>query len=276
MAGKVGLEPTTNRLTVYCATTAPLPNTENKSPSYKNYWSKSLVLFYNLLKFFHNISKCHSVFKDDQITQVYRRCADKKNTMAVQNLLIMTLLRIITPEEIADIATKHNGGKFLSLTDLVNERVDRKIYRDFTSVDSMDEIHEEHANQHNQTENSAKILPFKSEKNEASMEVPPEELAPGEGAPKFVTHMRPTSQLKPVFEEEVVEVRPVHKEDENMSSFILIEKARLKQSQKALKQKEIISLYQKNSNIDVEQIKSINQHPSTSSEAGVLVNKKQY
>lgn len=45
MAGKVGLEPTTNRLTVYCATTAPLPNTENKSPSYKNYWSKSLVLF---------------------------------------------------------------------------------------------------------------------------------------------------------------------------------------------------------------------------------------
>jgi hypothetical protein len=26
MAGKEGIEPTTNRLTVYCATTAPLPN----------------------------------------------------------------------------------------------------------------------------------------------------------------------------------------------------------------------------------------------------------
>lgn len=270
MAGKVGLEPTTNRLTVYCATTAPLPNTENKSPSYKNYWSKSLVLFYNLLKFFHNVSKCRCVFKDDQIAQVYRRCADKKITMAVQNLLIMTLLRIITPEEIADIATKHNGGKFLSLTDLVNERVDRKIYRDFTSTDSMDEIHEEHASQHNEAENSAKILPFKSGKDLA-----PQELASEELSPKFVTQARPTSQLKPVYEEEVV-VSAVHKEDENMSSFILVEKARLKESQKALKQKEIISLYQKNSNIDVEQIKSTNQHPSTSSEAGVLVNKKQY
>ena len=37
MAGKVGIEPTTNRLTVYCATAAPLPNIDrNKSTSYKN------------------------------------------------------------------------------------------------------------------------------------------------------------------------------------------------------------------------------------------------
>ena len=65
MAGKVGLEPTTNRLTVYCATTAPLPNRqENKSPSYKNYWSKSLVLFYNLLKFFYNYSKSRRAQKE--------------------------------------------------------------------------------------------------------------------------------------------------------------------------------------------------------------------
>lgn len=198
--------------------------------------------------------------------------------MAVQNLLIMTLLRIITPEEIADIATKHNGGKFLSLTDLVNERVDKKIYRDFTSTDAMDEIHEEHATQNSQTEGAAKILPFKLEKNESPMMMTPEESTPPEGTPKFVTQMRPITQEKPVFEEEVeiIEERVVHKEDENMSSFILIEKARLKQSQKALKQKEIISLYQKNSNIDVEQIKTTNQNPSTSSEAGVLVNKKQY
>ena len=194
--------------------------------------------------------------------------------MAVQNLLVMTLLRIITPEEIADIATKHNGGKFLSLTDLVNERVDRKIYRDFTSTDSMDEIHEEHATQHSESENSAKILPFNSEKaggeilNDQTIEHP---------AAKFVTQARPMSQLAPVYEEEIIQAKAIeHKEDENMSSFILIEKARLKQSQKALKQKEIINLYQKNSNIDVEQIKSTNQNPGTSSEAGVLVNKKQY
>jgi hypothetical protein len=61
-----------------------------------------------------------------------------------------------------------------------------------------------------------------------------------------------------------------------MSSFILIEKERLKQSQEALKRKEIISLYRKNSNIDLEQIKSTNQAAGDAGEAGVLVNKKQY
>lgn len=209
----------------------------------------------------------------DQITQVYRQSADKINTMAVQNLLIMTLLRIITPEEIADIATKHNGGKFLSLTDLVNERVDRKIYRDFSSTDSMDEIHEEHASQHTETEGLAKILPFNKLEN---TEVATEEVA---AAPRFVTQSKPTSQFAPAYEHVEAPAKAAiveHKEDENMSSFILVEKKRLQQSQKALKQKEIINLYQKNSNIDVEQIKSTNQNPSTASEAGVLVNKKQY
>jgi hypothetical protein len=197
--------------------------------------------------------------------------------MAVQNLLIMTLLRIITPEEIADIATKHNGGKFLSLTDLVNERVDRKIYRDFSSTDSMDEIHEEHAVQHTETEGSAKILPFnKLENKEAATEEHSSEEA---AVPRFVTQAKPTSQFAPAYEHVEVPAKAAmveHKEDENMSSFILVEKNRLQQSQKALKQKEIINLYQKNSNIDVEQIKNTNQNPSTASEAGVLVNKKQY
>lgn len=45
MAGKVGFEPTTNRLTVYCATAAPLPNYHFKYTSYKNYWRKCLVHF---------------------------------------------------------------------------------------------------------------------------------------------------------------------------------------------------------------------------------------
>lgn len=200
--------------------------------------------------------------------------------MAVQNLLIMNLLRIITPEEIADIATKHNGGKFLSLTDLVNERVERKIYRDFSSTESLDEIHEAHSKQNKKEEEStAKILPFtKKESTEVESEESP--IGPEQTpAPRFVVQAKPTSQVVYEPEPEVVQAKvivPEHKEDENMSSFILIEKARLKQSQKSLKQKEIIDLYQKNSNVDVEQIKSTNQNPMSSSEVGVLVNKKQY
>jgi hypothetical protein len=191
-----------------------------------------------------------------------------KTVMAAQNLLIMNLLRIITPEEIADIATKHNGGKFLSLTDLVNERVERKIYRDFTSTNSIDEIHDEHA-LHAEKVESAKILPFKNPEN---VLVQDEDIP---GAPKFTFKAITTSQRMPD-EHHEVEVIIEHKPDENMSSFILIEKERLKQSQKSLKKKEIISLYQKNSNIDLEQIKSSNQVAGDAGEAGVLVNKKQY
>ncbi len=197
--------------------------------------------------------------------------------MAVQNLLIMNLLRIITPEEIADIATKHNGGKFLSLTDLVNERVERKIYRDFSSSDSVDEIHEEHAHQANEKSGVAKILPFN--KKEVEAEVKTARIEHESPAPRFVVQSISTSQLKPEYEDQVEPAKnpgSIHKEDENMSSFILVEKARLKNSQKTLKQKEIIDLYNKNSNVDVEHIKSTNQNPSTSGEGGVLINKKQY
>lgn len=200
--------------------------------------------------------------------------------MAAQNLLIMNLLRIITPEEIADIATKHNGGRFLSLTDLVTERVERKIYRDFTRPESIEEIHEAHAKQALEKDQTAKILPFNKKENHG-LEKGKQDLtnSVNESAKVSLTTMAiQTSQLAPQHwqEEEVEEEAVVHKEDENMSTFILVEKARLKKSQKVLKQKEIIDLYQKNSTIDVEQIKSMNSESAQATEAGVLVNKKQY
>lgn len=189
--------------------------------------------------------------------------------MASQNFLIMNLLRLITPEEIGDIATKHNGGKFLSLTDLVSERVEHRIYRDFSTPDSMDEIHEAHANQ-------AKILPFKKPENSEEAAVTSKEgVATEEGvsltAMAHAELAETKTEVEPKTREEIE-----HKEDENMSSFILIEKARLKRSQHSLKQKEIIDLYQKNSHVDVEQIKGSNNNLAQAKEAGVLVNKKQY
>jgi hypothetical protein len=84
----------------------------------------------------------------------------------------MNLLRIITPEEIGEIATKHNGGKFLSLTDLVTERVEQRIYRDFSSTESMNEIHDVY-------NSNAKILPFKKVTSEllSEQEAPIEAVA---------------------------------------------------------------------------------------------------
>ncbi len=178
--------------------------------------------------------------------------------MAIQNLLIMNLLRIITPEEIGEMATRHNGGKFLSLTDLVNERIDHKVYRDFSSPDSVDVIHDAH-----NVASQAKILPFRKKNSEDLISHEEDGV---ENFPK-------TNLIEKV---ENLETIAEHKNNENMSSFILIEKARLKKSQQSLKQKEIIDLYQKNSNVDVEQIKGSNTNLSQAREAGVLINKKHY
>lgn len=194
--------------------------------------------------------------------------------MAAQNFLIMNLLRLITPEEIGDIATKHNGGKFLSLTDLVNERVEHKIYRDFSSPDSMDEIHDDHA-----LSSQAKILPFKKPGEEQSLEITNNKnsLSENNGEDKVSLNALADASLKESKEAPALKNEEIlHKENENMSSFILIEKARLKRSQQILKQKEIIDLYQKNSHVDVEQIKGSNSSLDQASEAGVLINKKHY
>ena len=187
--------------------------------------------------------------------------------MAAQNFLIMNLLRLITPEEIGDIATKHNGGKFLSLTDLVNERVEQNVYRDFSNADALDDFHEQ--------TNKAKILPFqkKSEPSDETSQV--EAVASEEVSSLSAMAEAHLTAGTPTAEEETHN-EVVHQENENMSSFILIEKERLKRSQKSLKQKEIIDLYQKNSSVDVEQIKGSNTNLSQAREAGVLVNKKQY
>ncbi|MDO9183546.1 MAG: hypothetical protein Q7U04_14115 [Bacteriovorax sp.] len=186
--------------------------------------------------------------------------------MAIQNSLIMNLLRIITPEEIGEIATKHNGGKFLSLTELVSERVEHKIYRDFSSADSMDEIHDAH-----NLPTQAVILPFKNPRVDMLAKDEPA-ISLSDMASTSLENREEEGQRLIDKAEEVIE----HKENENMSSFILIEKARLKRSQQILKQKEIIDLYQKNSNVDVEQIKGSNNNLAQAREAGVLINKKQY
>jgi hypothetical protein len=183
--------------------------------------------------------------------------------MAVGNFLIMNLLRIITPEEVGEIATKHNGGKFLSLTDLVNERIERAIYRDFSDVNSMEEIYEEHSNY-----NQAKILPFKKDNVLQASEQANEENS------KIKSNLDSNESI--IASNEVIPKSVKHEENENMSSFILIEKERLKRSQRILKQKEIFELYQKNSDVAVEEVKSSNRDSSKSNKAGILINKKHY
>lgn len=185
-----------------------------------------------------------------------------KLAMAIANHLIMDLLRIITPEEVGEITTKHNGGRFLSLTELVNERVQKNIYRNFSQPMDVENNQE------------AKILPFKLE------EVLEEEALTGIETPDIDKEQLTTS-LTSLAQSMKNAGNPSkktenHDEDENMSSFILIEKAHLKKAQKALKQKEILELYSKNLNVDVEQIRGQESNMTQQKESGILVNKKHY
>lgn len=184
--------------------------------------------------------------------------------MAATNHLVMELLRIITPEEVGEITTKHNGGKFQSLTDLVNERVQKNIYRNFAKNIDLDEENE-----------GAKILPFRLEDLEDSAEVV-EEGVEVPDLNKSELNKGLTELAKNMVQKQSPESEEAHESDENMSSFILIEKARLKRSQQTLKRKEVLELYQKNISVDVEQIRGQEENLTQSNEAGVLVNKKQY
>lgn len=190
--------------------------------------------------------------------------------MNAPKFMIMNILRIITPEEIGEITTKHNGGKFASLTELIDERLEKNIFRDFSNSE---------ANLHHE----AKILPFKRDEDrdvgDVGLAHAIEDLVP-----ELESEVSATSEEEKI--EEIAEENigaenedpkiSDHQQDENMSSFILIEKERFKRSQQVLKKKEIMELYQQTAKVEVEQIKHTNQNLTSSALGGVLVNKKQY
>lgn len=193
--------------------------------------------------------------------------------MNAPKFMIMNILRIITPEEIGEITTKHNGGKFLSLTDLIDERLEKNIFRDFSGSESGN-LHE------------AKILPFKRDEDRdvgGAASFVKESVADDTIFNSLPDEEAPIENLSALMEKEngdlshdEEEMSQDHQQDENMSSFILIEKERFKRSQQVLKKKEIMELYQQTAKVEVEQIKHTNQNLTSSALGGVLVNKKQY
>lgn len=176
--------------------------------------------------------------------------------------IFQNLLRIITPEELGELTSKHNGGKFLSLTELVEERLD-DIVRDFSSDEAYD-----------QTPSKAKILPFKKPTNtEEVLELSEDENTEVDGE---IHHAELKNSEAIEVKEKSTEVVPEYNEKDNLSTFILLEKARLKRSQQTLKQKEIIQMYSQNAAVDIEQVKVEKENLNKSARSGVLVDKKQF
>lgn len=188
--------------------------------------------------------------------------------MNAPKFMIMNILRIITPEEIGEITTKHNGGKFLSLTDLIDERLEKNVYKDFGIAEDG-------------TQHEAKIIPFRrgedynvgdsGAERVLSEESTEEVTGPNEG--EELVEASEANEIEVVADSEKIKE---HDQSENMSSFILIEKERFKRSQQVLKRKEIMELYQQTAKVELEQIRHANQNLASGILDGVLINKKQY
>jgi len=177
--------------------------------------------------------------------------------MGAPNLLLMDIFRILTPEEISDLTSSYEGDSRVSLTDFIEMKI-RGEHLDFTESDLSEEI-----------EGGAKILPFVKQGEDDDVEKIKEYVHAGTRAQELIDRffIRRSMRDTAVGEDgHLVET----------SSFIMNEKKRFQYSQEKLKGKEVLSLYQKNAKVDIEQEKMIKDDMSKSTKVGVLVNKRQF
>lgn len=192
--------------------------------------------------------------------------------------IIRQLLRLFTPEEINELTTTSIGRKKVSLTQLVTKRINNESISesDFAQVDDDDD--------ENAVEHEAKILDFNSTNesdnidDEQSEEAVEEYILEcgqkveavlrkfqkncSEWDKKINNSSRPKRNLDGVRKKEV-------------STFILEEKQKIEKSYSMLKSVEIMALYRKNSQVDIEQQKNNKDDLNKAAQSGLLINKKQ-
>lgn len=168
-----------------------------------------------------------------------------------QASLLTDILRILTPEEISELTSQSTSNSRLALTDLLDMVEEGESVSFNTEASEVD---------------GAKILPFKK-KEEVTEEK--EVYHCGKNTQEYIEHHFHKITLGETAKNE--------RGDTVVTSvFILKEKERFKYVQAKLKSREVLDLYRKNSNVDIEQEKILKDDLSKSSRSGVLINKKQY
>ena len=175
--------------------------------------------------------------------------------------ILMTILRLLTVEEINHMITMSSSEKKQSLTEMLTQEL------------------ESIAQLKNQVGHTANILEFKQatppEEEEKKEEAErSEESAETEGPQEQIADEITTEQSsnkRTIFEpeEEVV----VEEKIDN-TTFILDELRRFKESKKKLQEREIWQLYHKSASVSVEQQRNINDLAKSACN-GILINKKQ-
>lgn len=185
--------------------------------------------------------------------------------------LLSEVMRIMTPEELNILTTVSESELLVSLTEMMEQEFVIPRLRSLSA-----------------SETKAKILPFAKKAGDGSetkiSEVREkeakalaqdlaEELKSGGVNPDEVNSVRVTAQSELLKEPDATE----DQEDKviDLGDFIIREKRRLKESQKKLKEQEVVSLYRKSASVDLEQEKYLKGDLTKSANGGILINKKQ-
>lgn len=171
--------------------------------------------------------------------------------MLANSFLLNSILRVLTPEEISELTTTSSGENRVSLTEIINQRLDG-VGHDFSDSEKM-----------------AKILPFKSKNNDIKQSESSTSIKCGTRTEEFIQRFFKRQDASDTALDENGELVET-------SSFIFKEKERFAYSQAKLKQREVLGLYRQNAAVDVDQVRALKDDLSQSAQSGVLVNKKQY
>ena len=190
--------------------------------------------------------------------------------MEFKGQIIKNLFRILTPEEISQLTTSFSGKKKVNLSLLVKADMDGLDYEDV--------IEREQGGEEPKIENGkAKILAFDGESS-----IGPEDEAclvfqVGQRVSKL---MQEYAKVFAALDKKVLGQKRFAKKKslsgrKQTSTLILEQKKKLHKSYSKIKTMEVLSLYKYTSNVDIEQQKRSKEEFSSSTQLGVLVDKKQ-
>lgn len=169
--------------------------------------------------------------------------------MVGKNPLLGHLLRILTPDELNELTTTSKGRNLVSLTKMLSSDLDEE-------------------------KSGAKILPFKKKEVEEDLDEEERET--------LAISIECGVNCKSILDDHVKRITVLNRDyskncpvSQETSSFIISEKSRFKDNYNKIKSKEVLSLYEKNASIDIQREKSQKEDLASSSNIGILVNKKQ-
>ena len=215
---------------------------------------------------------------DDSVEMVADEMLAKQDAdnSSVQDSILKNYLRLLTWEELVEIASVFDSTSMIPLTEFLTKEILENKYA---------KVPENGIGSDNDDHKSAKILPFINDSSNVNNQEPSDdyefdkydqELAGAKG--RNVIEVNKNGSFSIYDHEEEIHRKKHELKKINIGEFILKQKNKLKQCQKKLKKKEIYLLYKNNSSVDIRANKGDDEKQNgikISSNSGLLINKRQ-